>query len=407
MFKNALPAISTIRKWYSVINGKPGFSTEAFAARKLKANEANQNGKEILGCIIFDEMAIRKHEEYDAQNHKKIGHVNFGTNIVRDETEFAKEALVYMVTGVNENFKIPVAYFLITGLKANEKAALTKEVILLTSKTGVKVVGMTFDGLASNLAMARNMGAAIKKNKPYITNPHSDDKIYIFPDACHMLKLVRNRLALNEKLYDINNDCIEWKYVIELETYQRENKINLGNKINKTHVQWDKKKMSVRIACQTVSNSCADSLDFLRLKGVEEFQGSEATTKFFRRFNNVFDILNSMRENAGGFKRPISHETKNEYFEYFEESISYIRGLKTSLDGKSILTTTARTPFIGFIVDMQNFRSFYLEYVESNILSNVLTFRFSQDHLELLFSCIRQMVNSRKIYMLMRVNAFV
>lgn len=394
VFKNTLPSISTIRKWYSVIDGTPGFSTEAFAALKLKASEANQNGNEILGCIILDEMAIRKHEEYDAHNHKKIGQVNFGTNIVDKETEFAKDALVYMVTGINENFKIPVAYFLISGLKANEKAALTKEVILLTSKTGVKVVGMTFDGLKSNFAMARNMGAAIEKNKPYITNPHSDDKIYIFPDACHMLKLVRNRLAKNTKLYDANNDCIEWKYVIELEKYQRENKINLGNKINKTHVQWEKKKMSVRIACETLSNSTADSFDFLRLKGVEEFQESEPTANFFRRFNNVFDTLNSMHENAKGFKRPITPETKNEYFQYFDESISYIRGVKSSLNGKSILKTTAKTPFIGFIVDMQNFRSFYLEYVESSILSQVLTFRFSQDHLELLFACIRQMVSA-------------
>lgn len=182
-----------------------------------------------------------------------------------------------MVTGINENFKIPVAYFLISGLKANEKAALTKEV------------------------------------------------------------------------------------------------------------------------CQTVSNSTADSLDFLRMKGVNEFQGSEATANFFRRINNVFDILNSMRENANGFKRPISPETKNQYFQYFDDSISYIRGIKLSPNGKIILKTAAKTPFMGFIVDMQNFRSFYLEYVESNILPHVLAFRFSQDHLELLFSCIRQMVNSKNV----------
>lgn len=150
--------------------------------------------------------------------------------------------------------------------------------------------------------------------------------------------------------------------------------------------------MSVRIACQTISNSTADSLDFLRLKGIEEFQGSEATANFLRRFNNIFDTLNSMRENAEGFKRAISHETKTEYFQYFDESISYIRGLKLSLGGPSILKTAAKTPFYGFIIDMQNMRSFYLEYVESNILPQVLTFRFSQDHLELLFASIRQMV---------------
>lgn len=41
VFNNNLPCISTIRKWYSAIDGKPGFSDEAFNALKIKAKEAN------------------------------------------------------------------------------------------------------------------------------------------------------------------------------------------------------------------------------------------------------------------------------------------------------------------------------------------------------------------------------
>lgn len=98
-----------------------------------------------------------------------------------------------------------------------------------------------------------------------------------------------------------------------------------------------------------------------------------------------------MYENAICFKRPISPQTEKEYFEYFDESIIYMRNLKLSLNGKSILLTKSKMPFLGFTINLTNFRSFYNEYVNSNILPFVLTFRFSQDHLELLFSCIRQM----------------
>lgn len=198
IFDNKLLSVSTIRKWYTAINGKPGFSDEAFEALKFKANEANSNGKEILGCVIFDEVAIRKQEEFDEQSASRIGFVNFGTNIAgSNEKVYAKEALVYMVTGINEKFKIPVAYFLLSGLKSPEKAALTQEVILRVTKAGIKVVGLTFDGLNSNIAMAKVMGASIQKDKPYIVNPHSNDKIYLYPDACHMLKCARNCLARN------------------------------------------------------------------------------------------------------------------------------------------------------------------------------------------------------------------
>lgn len=68
VFHNRLPCTSTIRKWYSFIDGKPGLNQDAFNALKLEANKANTNGEEILACLIFDEMAIRKQKEYDQHN---------------------------------------------------------------------------------------------------------------------------------------------------------------------------------------------------------------------------------------------------------------------------------------------------------------------------------------------------
>lgn len=184
VFNNALPSVSTIRKWYSAINGKPGFSDEAFEVLKLRANQANVNGEEILGCLIFDEMSIRKMEEYDQHKDEAVGFINFGTDIGGTNSEkYAKEALDFLIAGVNICFKVPVAYFLTAGLKSNEKAALVQEVILLVSKTGIKIVGMTFDGLASNLTTCKILGADFQNNKPYIINPHSDENIYLFLDV--------------------------------------------------------------------------------------------------------------------------------------------------------------------------------------------------------------------------------
>lgn len=205
-----------------------------------------------------------------------------------------------------------------------------------------------------------------------------------------MMKIARNCLAIKKQLFDSDGNCIEWKYIEELEKYQRNNKINLGNKIGKLHIQWEKRKMSVRIAAQTLSNSTADAIEFLCISNIKELYGSAATVKFIRRINNVFDILNSKSDSGIGFKRSISSETKCEYFQYFDESIEYLQNLKLNVNGKSILKTKSKTPFFGFIVDLTNFREFYIKYVESSILKSVSTFRFSQDHLELLFGCIRQ-----------------
>lgn len=261
MFNNNLPSISTIRKWYSSINGKPGYSQEAFTALRCKANEANQEGSEVLACLLFDEVAIRKQEEYDHYTDTRLGYITYGTNAGE---VLAKEALVFMITGINEKFKIPVAYFLIAGLKANEKAALIRNVILLAGKSGVKIVGLGYDGLVTNIATGKELGANfIQSDQAYFINPHSDDKIFLFPDACHSLKSTRNRLASLGVLYDGQNNKIEWRYVVDLEKYQREHNINLGNKITKAHIQWEKKRMSVRIAAETLSDSVASAIEFL------------------------------------------------------------------------------------------------------------------------------------------------
>lgn len=349
------------------------------------ANKANQDGGEVLVCLVYDEIAIRKQEEYDHQADARTGYVTYGTDCGE---KLAKEALVFLVTGINIKFKIPVAYFLIAGLKANEKATLIQQVILLAGKSGVKVAGLAYDGLVTNIATGKELGADFKGDKAYFINPHSDEKIYLFPDACHSLKSARNRLASLGVLYDGSNNKIEWSFIANLENYQRENKVDLGNKITKTHIQWEKKKMSVRIAAETLSNSVADAIEFLQRNGIEDFQGSEATVSFIRRINNIFDILNSKdSKDAIGFKRPISTETKEEYFEYFEESIAYIRKLRVSAQGNSILKSRSKTAFLQFIFCMQNFISFYESYVQSGIIEQIATFHFSQDHLELLFSC--------------------
>lgn len=124
---------------------------------------------------------------------------------------------------------------------------------------------------------------------------------------------------------------------------------------------------------------------------VQEFYESAATFKFIRRTNNVFDILNSKDDSGIYFKRSLTPETKSDYFRYFDESIEYFQNLMLKVDGNSILTSKSKTPFFGFIVDLDNIREFYMKYVESGIINSVSTFRFSQDHLETLFGYIRQM----------------
>lgn len=184
-FDKHLPTISTIRNWYSSINGSPGFSEDALSIIQKKANIANHNGNELLVCLMFDEINIRKHLQFDRTKKKTVGYITYGTandNEIEADTPIASEALAFMVSGINDKFKIPIGYVLTDKIKSEEKAALLQEVLLLLNKTGAKTVALTFDGLPTNLAVCTEIDPTFNLLNPFTVNPHSSDEIAVFLD---------------------------------------------------------------------------------------------------------------------------------------------------------------------------------------------------------------------------------
>lgn len=83
------------------------------------------------------------------------------------------------------------------------------------------------------------------------------------------------------------------------------------------YVQWFKNKMNVKLAAQTLSESCAVALEQLPFTTVErhlDFSDCIATAKFCRMVNNAFDCLNSKSLCSNTFKKPLSQENVKEIF---------------------------------------------------------------------------------------------
>jgi len=55
-FNTILPHIRTLSKWYSHVDAKPGFTSEALNMLTLKVKFAN---KPVICSLMLDEMAIR------------------------------------------------------------------------------------------------------------------------------------------------------------------------------------------------------------------------------------------------------------------------------------------------------------------------------------------------------------
>lgn len=369
----------------------PGFSQEALTALKMKTEDSKVKDKTTICNLVLDEMSIRKKVEWTGT--KFAGYVDIGTNINSDVLPEAKEVLVFMLVCLNDSWKIPVGYFFLDGLAAIEKAELVKKCLEFTSETGITVSSLTFDGAPVNFTMAAKLGADfsdVRSLKTYFLHPVTGQKVFIFLDPCHMIKLVRNTFGSQKYLQDYSGNEINWTLLEQLVEKQNYEGLHLATKIKKRHLQWTREKMKVKFATQILSKSVADALLYLCIDlKVTAFKDAQPTATFIKYFNDLFDVFNSRNRKAKYFfKRPFSDATFQEMINFLNEMYSYICNLK--LGNIPVVQSSRKTGFLGFLICIQSLKELYELYVrERKQLKYILTNKISQDHLELFFGAIR------------------
>lgn len=398
IFSKALPHISTIRKWYTTINGLPGLTMESFRAISNKVQEMKDNGKNLYGSLIIDEMSIKQHVHWTGSRHQ--GYINYGpgsgTELI-DNLPYAKDAFVIMVVGLNTHWKVPIAYYLINGITAEEKANIVISCLHQLHDTGIIIKTLTFDGASNNISMTSLLGANLDHTdlKPNFKDPSSETNVHIVLDPCHMIKLIRNCLGDWGILFDKNNRPIKWVYFKHLVNLQNMSGLHAGTKIRTRHIRYHKEKMKVRLAAQIFSNSVADALEYCAkdLKN-KLFENAEPTIEFCRKINNIFDLLNSRNFlSKSPYNKPLSDNFIN-FKQFIEESIDYLQGIqcleKSPKFGKRlVLESERKTGFLGLITCLRTIENLYTELIETKQLQFILSYKFNQDHLEMLFGAIR------------------
>lgn len=81
-------------------------------------------------------------------------------------------------------------------MNTQEKAHLVNTVLTFVHDKGVNVKTFTLDGAATNISMSACLGAnfTMPYIKSYFTSPETKQKVHIFLDPAHMLKLCRKTL---------------------------------------------------------------------------------------------------------------------------------------------------------------------------------------------------------------------
>lgn len=399
-----MPHPSTLRKWYGSVDGTPGFTTEALKALKIRVNIATEKKCKLVGALMIDEMMIR--EQIELRNGRETGRINYGTGFESgDNLSAAKEALVFLFVALNERWKLPIGYFLIHRLNAESKANLIITALKIVHDTGAEVVSVTCDGAANNIAAMNILGANLKwpDLKVSFEHPITKNPVNVIMDPCHMLKLVRNAVAdffaTEKKIKHDQDGHINWQYIINIVDIQEKAGVHAATKIRRKHIHYQNEKMKVSLAVQTFSRSVSDALFYCEndLK-LDQFKGASATSKFCLFLNNIFDVLNVRNFiSKGEYTKPFNSMHANKIKLLLEQAEAYILNLMVeskSMKWVPIVQSSRRVGFLGLIISMRSLKDIYLNWVQecdndNKPLHFLLSYKLSQDHLEMFFSAIR------------------
>ena len=107
--------------------------------------------------------------------------------------------------------------------------------------------------------------------------------------------------------------------------------------------------------------------------------------------DRLFDALNSRNPVEKGFKQPLRISNKASYEEVLKSTASYLLSLKVGSPSQLLATHRRTTFIIGFVTDILSTTDMANQMftLPNNPFKSILTYKYSQDHLEFLFSCVR------------------
>lgn len=135
----------------------------------------------------------------------------------------------------------------------------------------------------------------------------------------------------------------------------------------------------------------ADAIDFCRDLKINGFENSEPTTEFIRFIDNWFDILNSRNPHGRGSKSPIQLLNFQDIQIFLDNIITYVSTLTWEQGQGLMIEHPKKTGFLGIIISSMSVKQIFKDVIIQNPVQfkYLLTYKLSQDHLELFFNAVR------------------
>lgn len=171
-----LPSINSLRSWLNNLHVECDINLSVLQLLKIKSEKLRREEKII--SLIFDEMSLQEHLNYDARTDIFEGFEDFGNNRPLSSHQLCNQAMAVMIKGLYLDFKQIIGYFLSKeAMVANNfKDILLLEIIEKVSQTGFLIKTTVCDLGSNNVKLRRLLSVTV--TDPYIT--YNEEKIF-FP----------------------------------------------------------------------------------------------------------------------------------------------------------------------------------------------------------------------------------
>lgn len=265
-----LPSPVTLSRMVSKAGLKPGLNENIFLQLKKRAKRMKPDDR--LCCLLFDEMSLTPHFDYNKKSDRIIGLVDNG---ITTQNKIADHALVVMIRGIFKNYKQPISYTFCSGsTKKDDLCLLIKTLTRKLSSVGFTVLATVCDQGTSNVSAVNYLieetrGAYLRNGKEMKNRTFEVDGNEIIPlfDVPHLLKGIRNNLLTKNLICTMEGEqkLAKWEHIVNFyENVPTYKGIKLVKKITEYHCNPQKiPKMKVKFASQIFSQTVGVNMGYL------------------------------------------------------------------------------------------------------------------------------------------------
>ncbi|XP_058522695.1 DNA transposase THAP9 [Ochotona princeps] len=393
-----LPHASVLRTWFSNWKLGPGFHSNIFSFLQRRV----ENGEQLYKycSLIIKVTPLKQQLQWDPSSHSMQGFVDFGLGkLDADDMPLASETILLMAVGFFGHWRIPLGYFFVNKASGYLQAQLVRLTIGKLSDTGITVLAVTSDATAHGIQVAKALGIRIDSNNMKCTFQHpsfASEEVAYFFDSCHLLQLIKNTFQSLQTIR-FKNGTARWQHLVELATLE-DQELTSMERLPRKLARLKQHILKPNYTAQIFSENVACALEYLLALGLPAFQNCAGTVRFLRIIYNLFNIFNSRNFYGKGLKGPLSSKTYSKINDALTEAKTIFTTLYDTSQNQ-IIKGKQKLGFLGFLLNAESLRWLYQSYIFPRLLPfpYVMTYKFSQDHVELFLKMLRQLANSANL----------